>query len=238
MKFPGQLTGEVSDVPASSIDILPTVLTSVGAEIPESVTGYALQEYDPDVDRDDILFHSDGERLIDRTFVASQIQQSVMRRDKYFYGHGGEWSDVYRFGSFPHLIGVETSNSLEVDQDFQVIAPKILDVSTQVPGERSSDHRAVWPLRVEGMLVRNSVASELGGEASPTVAVALGGKVVSTIGAVSRNDVVSSFSVMINPSYFQNGINELRYFTIKKDTLGKLDLQHIPWSEHSNLMDL
>jgi hypothetical protein len=52
VKAPGQTNGEVSDVPASTIDVVPTIAAELGIDLPWAVDGLDLTEpVDPDRDR-------------------------------------------------------------------------------------------------------------------------------------------------------------------------------------------
>jgi hypothetical protein len=107
IKLPGQRQGQVSNLPAQNIDILPTLADVLHLEIPWPVGGLSLFAPVPE-DRQRHAYVPDR-----RAFGAViDPEQLALHRKNQLFG-SGSYQRLYRFGPHPELVG-RASDSLPI----------------------------------------------------------------------------------------------------------------------------
>lgn len=102
IKLPGQTTGEVSDVNAQTVDILPTVADALGFTIPGQVSGHSL--LDPaGLPADKTLVNQFG----NTTKLAADFPESKASVDHMYarFAHDGDRLNVFASGPYRGLVG-------------------------------------------------------------------------------------------------------------------------------------
>ena len=172
IKYPGQSTPIVSDCPASSIDILPTVLAANGTAIPRSVHGANLASTCPKRTSRTIRW-PDGSSKLSTSFA------SLVKRVKYY----DKWIDadsdvdgIYRSARSGSLLGTAVPTSatqstsltwrLNLAQNYQRIGSgRLAPVPARASGlfyiKKNICEKCEGLIAVNGMFV--GVASELAG---------------------------------------------------------------------------
>ena len=172
IKYPGQSAPVVSDCPASSIDILPTVLAANGTSIPRSIQGANLASTCPKR-TSRVIRWPDGSTKLSTSFP------SVVRRVKYY----DRWIDadsdvdgIYRSARSGSLLGTAAPASaavsksltwrLNLAQNYQRVGSgRLAPVPARASGlffvEQDICDKCEGLIAVNGMFV--GVASELAG---------------------------------------------------------------------------
>lgn len=138
IKFPGQDAGEISDCPAQSIDVLPTILAALGGDIPVGVDGVDLRDRCPE-NRDRWVGEVDGERVL-----AEGGFDAILDRVEFFdswVAADGDARSISAIGQSADLVGSP--------------AP-VVESSTQVTGWTITELGALYGLEpdpAEGSIV-------------------------------------------------------------------------------------
>jgi hypothetical protein len=207
VKAPGQHRGEISDDPAQTIDILPTIADMLGIDIPWELDGASLlRKGNPRAARYAWLMSDRKEfgSLIDPDFLA--LEQKVA-----LFGTGG-WDAVYNFGPHRHLIGTAVDSWPAVNLNaVATLADReiLLDIDPQGPSV---------PAYIEG---------EIQGDVSmlrqpnPALVVAVNGIIKGSTTA-SVSDVSAKFMFRVPPNSFRQGRNEVSVHAVIEDQSGAI----------------
>jgi hypothetical protein len=190
VKAPGQTEGEVRDDPASTADVLPSVVDVLGIETDWRFDGHSL---------------FDGSEPRFRRRVTSDVKAAseVAARQAALFPRGDGWDDLAAVGVAEDLVGRRVS-------EFQVGAPSDLSVTL--------DRRDLLAgLSVDSGLVPYTLRGALrGSEATPPeLAVALNGTFAGTLGGYRPDGDVWLFSGLM-ANYFVDGANDVAAYQVER----------------------
>jgi Sulfatase len=189
IKAPGQTTGEVRDEPASTLDVLPSIVDLLGIEADWKFDGHSLfDRSEPKVER---LVTSDVHAAFD--FAARSAVQ---------FPRGEDWDDLAAVGEGEDLVGRPVS-------EFSIGDPSAFRLSY--------DRRDLLDDLSLGGRVPYLLKGTLRGSDStpPELVVALNGTLAGTIGGYQPEGVDWLFSgVMAN--YFVDGPNEVVAYQVER----------------------
>jgi hypothetical protein len=219
IKAPRQRDGVITDLNVETVDILPTIADMLDIEVPWKVDGRsAVGDAAPRVDK--TVYHDDARRIkkLPATFREA-VYESVDRKLQLF-GRG----NPYRIPlTSPHhaLIGREVDDLLVSE------AADAMDFALDAHGDFSNIDPAArfLPAHLSGR------ARWLTSDGPATVAVAVNGIVSATTRTYRFDDRGSrhAWSVVIPPSAFQSGENEVEVFLVRPSrppVLSRTDFSH------------
>ena len=191
IKAPGQADGEVSDLPAQTIDVLPTMADRLGIDLPWTVDGEALSpEASPDPERDFVhvagssfaTFHLDAP-----VPVAADLDHVLaLGVDSVLVGSGPDrW---WAAGPEPQRVG-RPAVGPQLEAQIDGLGP-FLDVDLSDP---------VVPAVVAGQ-----VDDDVG-----RVAVAVNGTIAAVVDTYDDGDGPGRFAAIVDPSLLVDGFNDL-----------------------------
>lgn len=191
VKAPGQVEGTVSDEPAETIDVLPTIAARLGIDLPWTVEGRALDGTVP-ADRERRFVHVQGSsfatfRLDDPVALDAELDDVLDRGvDSVLPGRGPDrwWTvgpEAGRIGrpAFGPALGVPVD-------DFDAF----LDVDLDDP---------VVPAVVSGRVE----------DGTRRVVVAVNGTIAAVVDTFTDDDGPGRFAAMISPEWLVDGVNEV-----------------------------
>jgi hypothetical protein len=112
IKYPGQTTGEIVDLPAFGIDVLPTMVDALGIDTTLQFDGVSLLELDEERPHEPIHWCCNGEGVdTDLSVLYSQVE-----RNHDWVPDQTSWQRVAAVGPNASLVG-EPTTSLSVDTD-------------------------------------------------------------------------------------------------------------------------
>ena len=191
VKAPNQVEGSVSDEPAETIDVLPTIADRLGIDLPWTVEGRALDGSVPS-DRERRFVHVQGSsfatfHLDEPVGIAADLADVAERGvDSVLPGRGPDrW---WRFGPEPRRVGHPALGpALPVVVDgFDAF----LDVDLADP---------VVPAVVSGRVE----------DGARRVVVAVNGTIAAVVDTFTDDDGPGRFAAMISPELLVDGVNEV-----------------------------
>ena len=189
IKAPGQTEGEVNDDPASTVDVLPSVVDLLGIEADWSFEGHSLFDgSEPKIDR---LMTSDVQAAFE-----------VAARQAALFPRGEGWDDLAAVGEGEDLVGRPVS-------DYQVGAPSELAL-------RFDRRDLLANLSLTGQVPYSLRGSVTGGEGTPPeLVVALNGTIAGTIGGYRPDGDAWLFSGLM-ANYFADGHNDVAAYQVER----------------------
>jgi hypothetical protein len=191
IKSPGQSAGEVSDVPATTLDVLPSLMDVLGIETNWRMDGHSLFDgSEPGYDR---ALTSELDDLLD--YVATQ--QAPLNP-------GDGWDSIVGIGEQGDLVGTEVA-------DHQVGDPSSLSW-TYADADALAD-----PVAAGGrapVLMAGEVAGS--DRTPPDLVVALDGVISGTIGGYIEGDDGWSFTGLLGPEV-EGGADEVVAYEVERD---------------------
>jgi hypothetical protein len=189
IKAPGQTTGEVRDDPASTVDVLPSLVDLLGIEADWKFEGHSL--FDGSEQKIDRLVTSD----VQAAFEAAGRQAAQFPR-------GDGWDDLAAVGEGEDLVGRAVA-------DYEVGAPSALSLSF--------DHRDLLVnLSLSGEVPYSLRGSLIGGDGPPPeLVVALNGTFAGTIGGYRPDGDAWKFSGLM-ANYFVDGPNHVVAYRVER----------------------
>ena len=217
VKAPGQHRGKIDERPAQTIDVLPTIADLLEAELPFETEGGSLAETGPAHAKDaevSVADRSGGAETLSLDDYIERRDQVVAEKLALF--GSGSWSGVYEFGPNSELIGRRASAAAAEDAPTFTLADAELyaDVDT---------HSLALPALVRG---------EIDGEVDPDEPLAIA--VNGTIAAVGRSYEIGAatlVSVIVPPSAFRDGANEVEVIRVVEGDGGSLELEPLAGAE-------
>jgi hypothetical protein len=190
VKAPGQTTGGVRDVPAETIDVVPTIADLLGIDLPWTVDGTALA--DVAGDRDRTFSHVQGSSFatfqLDPPVALAATLSDVERlgTDSVLLGGGPDrW---WRAGPRPSAVGrIPTGPVVDAEIDRRDV---YLDVDLDDP--------------VVPALVSGRVAGDL-----TRVAIVLNGTTAAVVDTFTDAGGPGRFAAMVDPGRLVEGVNDL-----------------------------
>ena len=189
VKAPGQADGEVSDLPAETIDVLPTIADRLGIDLPWTVDGEALTPARAG-DRERTFVHVQGSsfatfHLDDPSPVGADLDQVLaLGVDSVLPGSGPErW---WRFGPEPDRVG-QPAPAARLDAQIDGLGP-FLDVDLSDP------------------VVPAVVAGRVDGDV-PRVAIAVNGTIAAVVDTYDDGNGPGRFAALVDPDLLVDGLN-------------------------------
>ena len=189
IKAPGQTAGEVRDDPASTVDVLPSLVDLLGIETNWTFEGHSLFDgSEPKIDR---LVTSDV-----------QVAFEVAGRQSAQFPRGDGWDDLAAVGEGEDLVGRTVA-------DYEVGAPSALTLTYQ--------HRDLLAkLSLSGEVPYSLRGSLTGGDGTPPeLVVALNGTFAGTIGGYRPDGDAWKFSGLM-ANYFVDGPNDVAAYQVER----------------------
>ena len=205
LKVPGQRTGRVSDRPAETIDIVPTIMDVLRVPRPGTRDGRSVLD-DTAAPKTSVRMYYDGARRRHRTEparLAAGVLESARRKIEIF-GPGPAWSPRMNYTS--ELVGRAVT-------DFPVAGEPAME--TRV--DRPHMYRSVDPSGYfVPALISGSVRALQGSLDREVLAVAVNGTVLATSRVVtsgSRDE--GTWSAMVRPDLLRAGTNEIAVYEVQ-----------------------
>lgn len=191
VKAPGQTTGQIDDAPASTVDILPTIVDLLGIETDWRFEGHSLVD--------------GSEPTIDRyvtTDVDAAIAIAAAHAARYPRGEG--WADLAAVGVAEDLVGTDVG-------DHTVGAPSPMRWATEHDDVLADLSIADGPVPY---LLRARVTGT--GERPPDLVVSVNGTVAGAVGAFRHEDDAWLMSGVMAP-LFADGRNEVVAYEVVRE---------------------
>ena len=148
IKFPGQVAGEVSDLPVQSIDLLPTVLDVIGIQPELPTDGLSVRDSRIAL-REQIVVHDPQNHLSFPLDVVRQLQGPALIRRR--FGVGTDRWNIFRIGPHSEWLGqtvsslpTQTQGSVRLECRSPTAAPSPTSLAT-------------LPYHIEGRVTSSSV---------------------------------------------------------------------------------
>ncbi|MGE0495214.1 MAG: sulfatase-like hydrolase/transferase [Vulcanimicrobiota bacterium] len=210
IKAPRQSQGAISEANANSLDILPTIASLLGVELPWPVEGHSLldQPFAETPKRMYAHIYSSNPHWVGITNWVQGYQERTRRARQLFPEPGLE--GLYAIGPLLPLVGHANSElklSQPLEAPVEMRLPELLenvDKSSQLLPARLSG----W---VHGLEPRTPLVVSLNGEVAATTFV----------------NAENAFSAMVDPERLQAGTNQVQLYALKAGKLHPLpDYQH------------
>jgi hypothetical protein len=190
IKAPGQTAGQVRDDPASTADVLPSIVDLLGIETQWRFDGHSL---------------FDGSEPKFRRRVTSDVEAAfeVAARQAALFPRGDGWDDLAAVGTAEDLVGRAAS-------EFRLGAPSDMTVTLDrrdLLADLSVDSGLV-PYTLRGVLRGSEITP-------PELAVALNGTFAGTIGGYRPDGDAWKFSGLM-ANYFVDGPNEVVAYQVER----------------------
>ncbi len=190
VKAPGQASGAVSDRPAETIDVLPTIADELGVDLPWTVDGTALA----DVDRRRVrrFTHVQG-----NSFATFQLDDPV-RLD-------AELADVLELGTDSVLRGRLPDRWWATGPEPGAIGRRPAGARLDAELDRVGEYLDV---DLDDPVVPAFVSGRVAG-AVPRVAIVVNGRTAAVVGTFTDDGGPGRFAAMIDPARLVEGVNVL-----------------------------
>lgn len=197
IKYPEQKSGEVSDLLAQTIDLLPTVAEVVGAELSSGSEGLSLKS-DSITEREQVqVFH------LPRKFEFNQSQIASNDLDMDLLKIKNQMADNwYKLDPHADLSGVAEPKKVVRSKNIEA---KIINRTAY---ESVDLNTPFVPARVMGSIKGREAKSSL------SIAIGLNGYIAATTETYSNDAGDVRFSAMLSPEYFRNGNNKIHIYLI------------------------
>ena len=198
IKAPHQDRGEIVTTPSRTIDVLPTVASHLGIELPWSHDGHSLLAPEPLTQPLTVQARTGGEVPLDD--MEEGLRTAISRVQSVFGTDEGS-IDLYSFGDYDSLIGSASNRP----------ARNSSTLKAEIDESWRLTHVAPYTGFVPGFL-NGRLTGEL--DAAPYVAIALNG-VIRTV--VETFDVVGDrgrFTAILPDQAFISGFNELQVLAV------------------------
>ena len=193
VKAPGQVDGEVRDEPASTLDVVPSIVDLLGIETDWQFAGHSL---------------FDGSEPTTESRVSSDVDAAIAiaERRAEQLPHGDDWAALAAAGEHGELVGRDVV-------DLDVGAPSAFratfadaDVFADLPTEDGQ-----VPFVVSG---RVETAS---GDEPPELLVAINGRLAGVVGGYRPAAGSWSFMGYVGPDAYRGGANEVALYEVTTD---------------------
>lgn len=190
IKAPGQKTGEIRDDPASTVDVLPSIIDLLGIEADWEFDGHSLFDgSEPTIDR--------------RVTSGFDAAMAVAARHSAQYPRGEDWADLAAVGEGEDLVGDE-------------VREHTLGRASEL-GWTLDDEELLADLSVSDGPVPYLLRGTLTGTEGrpPELVVSINGTVAGTVGGYERDGDGWRFNGVMGP-FFQDGRNELVAYEVER----------------------
>lgn len=209
VKLPGQREARIEDVPAETIDIVPTVAEVLGVDLPWSIDGRSL--LDPGLPRrtSKVAFETRNAFLSRFEWPVAEARDlhPAVARTADLFGDGSDPDAIYRVGPFPDLVGRSVEQlGLGVDDRAPVVVAAPKRYAAVDPD------KGFVPARVWGT-ARDPNAET--GPGSPWLGVAINGRIEALTQLVRDGERVLFFA-MIPEASFRPGANRVEVYDLSR----------------------
>jgi len=198
VKAPGQEAGAITDRPALSVDVLPTLADILGVKIPWKIDGRSLRGAPRTDDRRPFMHGDTG--LGVQSFFPGRLGYARVRRARAAPRGGDTRLRVYRIGPYGRLVGQEV-------EPLQRSSPTSPVGTLSSPGDFDNVDPAArvneWT-RVDGTINGPGV------EVRRTVAIAVNGRVAG----LAFLDERSQYHALLAPTLFASGHNDVAAYLV------------------------
>ena len=198
IKAPHQDGGNIVTTPSRTIDVLPTVASYLGLELPWKHEGQSLSVADRPVTSLTVQASNGSDVTLENV---DQGLEAATSRMASVFGHEDGSIDVYSFGDYDSLIG-SPSNGLAVGSSA---------LRAQVDESWRFAHVAPYTGFVPGF-VHGTLSGDV--DAAPYLAIALNGVVRTVVEAFDVLGDRARFSAILPDTAFVSGFNDLEVFGI------------------------
>ncbi len=192
IKAPGQTAGEVRDEPATTLDVLPSLIDILDIEADWDMDGHSLFD--------------GSEPGYDRALSGDSFEDGLdyVARQQAHLPEGDGWTSVLAIGEQGDLVGTRVT-------DHDVGTPSELAWNGDVVAEALADPAAaggVAPVQVRGHVSRTE-------DEPPDLVVALDGTISATIGGYTRIDEGWAFTGLLGPE-IEGGADEVVAYEVER----------------------
>lgn len=201
VKLPGQNTAEVNDRAVESIDVLPTIVETLGIDLAHRVDGRSVFDTSLPERTVKTIFNASNEALtVPATIVRDSFRPGELRER---LGPAGDPTAIYRIGPNVELLG------RRVDELLQPSGQPAQIELTRAATDYSPDRDAVVPCLVEGKVLSPRPSAE-----PVYLAIAVNGVVQGTTRTYLLDGVRDRFSALLPESAFHVGQNDVQYYVV------------------------
>ncbi|MCZ6508151.1 MAG: sulfatase-like hydrolase/transferase, partial [Acidobacteria bacterium] len=208
VRRPGGPAGKIDERNATTLDLLPTILASVGIEEPEGLAGRSL--FGPPPQSDDKRTYRGGSRRTKRGIALSYRtadldRAELVERVAGWFG-AGDWRLVFRLSLRPELLDRSPDALLSDEPPLELVLRHGWGLARFEP---AAD---VLPIHLAGRLRGWSI------EQDPVdLAIAVRGSIVATTRTFVAPGRAHRFTALLDPTRLEPGDNELRIFLVEGD---------------------
>ena len=203
IKEPFQREGHISDRNVETVDILPTILDILGAEVPWRLDG--VPALGPGPARPEKTTFSDKGRRF-RFDAALGKRDEFLRRQVDLFGSRG-WTELFEMGPYPGLVGRKLTQ-------LPILPARPNDPQVELEGRNffeNVDLGASFLL----CLVRGRIEPPAETGKSVALAVAVGGVIRATTRTSPAVEENRLFTALVDPAVFRNGRNRVDVLLIE-----------------------
>ena len=196
IKYPGQTEGEISDVNALNMDVLPTIVDALDIQSDWEFDGQSLLGDGPDRDSKPTYWDVGP----DEVPVDFDGVMEVVQRDHDYLPNGDDWLGVFGQGEYADLVGQDL-------EDLDVRGASGLTWTTD-----QKDRLADWQPDADGLapMLITSVLDLDGGPLPDAAVVVANGRVAGVAGNFAESDGGrASFNALISEEILRRGANEI-----------------------------
>ncbi|MFH1116259.1 MAG: sulfatase-like hydrolase/transferase [Pseudomonadota bacterium] len=220
IKAPFQRKGVLDDCVVESIDILPTIASILGIEVPWPVNGISLTSGAPTRTKRTVFHY--GERVDDSKKVEqapalnNQSSQTLKRKTEIFGSDPDLEKRYFTFGPHRDLIGSDVSRLM--------VEPRGGDVELLLDNEgffAEMDHAADFLFgNISGVLKARNPR-----RVPSSLAIAVNGTIRAVTRTIPVGDDAEAFSAVVPENSFRSGDNAVDVFSIESGTDGRVTLE-------------
>jgi hypothetical protein len=200
VKYPNQVEGGTSDLPAQLIDLLPTVADVLDIAMPWPTDGRSLLDEDQDEERIR-TFRSRMERFEIKADEASPWRALPTKLERFPSTGDGH---LYTIGPYREMVAQPVAD-VNVDAESADIAVDLVGADQYSDFTHSAAH---VPVQVRGRLVGNLAASD-----ERWVAIAVNGTIGTVVRTFDRDGPY--FAGLVPPEHFVEGRNEVAVYVLE-----------------------
>lgn len=196
IKYPGQTEGEISDVNALNMDVLPTIVDALDIQSDWEFDGQSLLGDGPDRDSKPTYWDVGP----DEVPVDFDGVMEVVQRDHDYLPNGDDWLGVFGQGEYADLVG----------QDLEALDVRGASGLTWTTDQK--DRLADWQPDADGLapMLITSVLDLDGGPLPDAAVVVANGRVAGVAGNFAESDGGrASFNALISEEILRRGANEI-----------------------------
>ncbi|MGE0820861.1 MAG: sulfatase-like hydrolase/transferase [Candidatus Binatia bacterium] len=205
IKAPQQVRGVISDAPVETIDVLPTLASLLGRDLPWPVDGQAAWPPQQPQRKVKTAFGTLGKRFEFSSSLTTKTYEALQRQI-HLFGARTAMTELYKIGPYTQLLGVPVNDANSIANDTMKV-----QVDSALASVTEDPQAAVLPAYLTGHIDPPPTDNRPLG-----VAIAVNG----TIQAVTRTwsfpfkDQPGGWSVVIDEHAFHPGQNGLEAFVV------------------------